>query len=267
MRSCLKNMFTFIVAALLISISCPCYLSFAKTVKSYNDVILADSRLTSRQIASGFGFPTGMVFIEPDEILVIEKNTGRVILIQNGIELDKPVIDVNIANNSERGLLGIAVSEKNNSTATRYVFLYFTETESKDGGTILGNRLYRYEMINNTLINPKLLLDLPFLPGPSHNGGVLKIGPDKKSIYLVIGNLNFMQNLTYMTKTQNVKDGPPPDGRGGILRVTFDGLVVGGKGLLGNSHPINKYYGYGLRNSFGIGFDPLTGNLWDTENG
>jgi len=112
-----------------------------------------------------------------------------------------------------------------------------------------------------------LLLDLPTIPGPSHNGGVLKIGPDKKSVYLVIGNLNYVQNQTFITKAQNNKNGPPPDGRGGILRVTFDGGVVGNKGLLGDEDPLNKYYAYGLRNSFGIGFDPLTGNLWETENG
>ncbi|HEX9317398.1 MAG TPA: PQQ-dependent sugar dehydrogenase, partial [Nitrososphaeraceae archaeon] len=104
-------------------------------------------------------------------------------------------------------------------------------------------------------------------PGLSHDGGVLKIGPDKKSLYLIIGNVNYAQNVTYMTQAQNVKDGPPPDGRGGILRITFDGSVVGSKGLFGNSNPLNLYYGYGLRNSFGIGFDPVTRNLWDTENG
>lgn len=27
------------------------------------------------------------------------------------------------------------------------------------------------------------------------------------------------------------------------------------------------YYAYGIRNSFGLGFDPVTGKLWDTENG
>ena len=32
-------------------------------------------------------------------------------------------------------------------------------------------------------------------------------------------------------------------------------------------HSLNKYYAYGIRNSFGIDFDPVTGNLWDTENG
>ena len=28
-----------------------------------------------------------------------------------------------------------------------------------------------------------------------------------------------------------------------------------------------KYYAYGVRNSFGLAFDPLTAELWDTENG
>ena len=40
-----------------------------------------------------------------------------------------------------------------------------------------------------------------------------------------------------------------------------------GNGILGNQYPLNLYYAYGIKNSFGIGFDPLTGNLWDTENG
>jgi glucose/arabinose dehydrogenase len=105
------------------------------------------------------------------------------------------------------------------------------------------------------------------MPGPSHNGGVLKIGPDKTSLYLVIGNLNFIQDPKYFGQVQNVKYGPPPDGRGGILRITYDGNVVGGKGILGDTGPLNFYYAYGLRNSFGIGFDYVTGNLWDTENG
>ena len=240
--------------------------SSAKKSKSYGDVVFTDPGISIKPIASGFGFPTGMAFIGPDDILVIEKNTGNVIRIQNGIVLDRPLLHVNVANMSERGLLGIAISEENNSSAPRYVFLYYTETDG-NSSQILGNRLYRYQLVNGTLVNPKLLLDLPYLPGPSHDGGVLKIGPDKKSVYLVIGNLNFIQNISYMTKAQNVKDGPPPDGRGGILRVTFDGDVVGGKGILGDSAPLNKYYGYGLRNSFGLGFDSVTGNLWDTENG
>ena len=48
-------------------------------------------------------------------------------------------------------------------------------------GMYWGIDLYRYEYDDGKLVNPKLLLDLPTIPGPSHNGGVLKIGPDNKS--------------------------------------------------------------------------------------
>lgn len=60
--------------------------------------------------------------------------------------------------------------------------------------------------------------------------------------------------------------GKEADGRGGILRITQDGQVVEG-GILGDTMPINTYYAYGIKNSFGIDFDPVTGNLWDSENG
>ena len=233
----------------------------------YRNINIADSSLRFEIVAKGLKFPTGMAFLGPNDFLITEKNTGNLIRIQNGTKLENPLLTVHISNDSERGLLGIAATD--NGSTPRYVFLYFTETDSKNQSKILGNRVYRYELVDNNsrLVNPKLLLDLPFLPGPSHDGGVLKIGPDKKTLYLVIGNLNFIQNPKYMTKAQNVKNGPPPDGRGGILSITFDGDVVGGKGRLGDSEPLNKYYAYGLRNSFGIGFDPVTGNLWDTENG
>ncbi|HEX9319131.1 MAG TPA: PQQ-dependent sugar dehydrogenase [Nitrososphaeraceae archaeon] len=238
-----------------------------KQTKKYDYLNITDSNLKFEVMAKGFKFATGMVFLDSNDILVTEKNTGNVIRIQNGIKLDKPVLAVNVSNQSERGLLGIAVTDE--GSVPRYVFLYFTETDSENRSKILGNRLYRYELVanNSQLINPKLLLNLPFLPGPSHNGGVLKIGPDRNSLYIAIGNLNFIQDPRYFNQAQNVKNSPPPDGRGGILRITYDGNVIGGKGILGEISPLNLYYAYGLRNSFGIGFDHVTGNLWDTENG
>jgi aldose sugar dehydrogenase len=133
----------------------------------------------------------------------------------------------------------------------------------------LGNRLYKYDFIDGKLVNPKLLLDLPFLPGPSHNGGVLDIGPDN-NLYLVVGDINRVGNPAYLTLAQNIEDSKVPDGRGGVLRLTVDGdpVIDDDDGFsLGDSGPLNFYYGYGIRNSFGIGFDPLTGILWETENG
>jgi glucose/arabinose dehydrogenase len=61
-------------------------------------------------------------------------------------------------------------------------------------------------------------------------------------------------------------NGTNPDGRAGILRVTRDGKPVG-NGILGDNYPLSIYYAYGIKNSFGIAIDPLSNNLWDTENG
>ena len=47
--------------------------------------------------------------------------------------------------------------------------------------------------------------------------------------------------------------------------ITKDGIPVANSPL-GEKY-IKVYYSYGLRNSFGIDFDPITGKLWDTENG
>jgi len=226
--------------------------------------ILNDPKLQVELITEKIIDPTTMAFVGPDDILVLEKNTGIVKRIVNGQMLDEPILDVNVDGKDERGMLGIAIDTNSDVS---YVFLYYTEAE-EDGGDAVGNRLYRYELVGNELVNPKLLLDLPYLPGPAHNGGIVKIGPDN-NIYVTVGELietKYNEN-DYNTLAQNYANGKQPDGRGGILRVTQDGQIVNGKGILGDNHPLNMYYAYGIRNSFGMDFDPVAGNVWDTENG
>ena len=243
-----------------------------------------DQNLQITLLKDKLQFPTGIDFLGENDVLVIEKNTGQVKRILNGEILNEPVLDVNVASESERGLLGIAIlntkvvstqytttteeSQQNNLNNEIKVFLFYTETKDIDNGNILGNRLYKYDFIDGKLVNPKLLLDLPVLPGPSHNGGVLDLGPDN-NLYLVVGDINREANPEYMTLAQNIEDSQVPDGRGGVLRLTVDGdPIIDDNGFsLGDSGLLNFYYGYGIRNSFGIGFDPVTGILWETENG
>jgi glucose/arabinose dehydrogenase len=70
-------------------------------------------------------------------------------------------------------------------------------------------------------------------------------------------------------KLQNFQSGPAPDDTGVILRVNpANGSPSAGNPLSSEStDPLSKYYAYGIRNSFGIDFDPVTGKLWDAENG
>jgi glucose/arabinose dehydrogenase len=228
---------------------------------------LFDSHLKITTVAEGLSTPTTMAFVGPNDILVLEKDTGMVKRIVDGKVLPKPVLDVNVANSVERCLCGIAVA-KNGSTT--HVFLYYTEIdgtdgEDKAGKQPIGNRVYRYDLSGDALINPLLLMDLPANPGPRHNSGNIMIGPDK-NLYVEIGDVDgsFKTSETE-TKTQNYKNGVDPDGRGGILRITQDGQPI--DGILGDTIPLRLYYAYGIRNSFGMDFDPVSGNLWDSENG
>ena len=242
-------------------------------VQNEGGPIVNDTNLKVEIVETGIDFPTSMTFLGPDDILVLEKNKGTVRRILNGNIIDKPLLEVNVASQEERGMLGIATSKqesKVDNKQTIYVFLYYTENKSKNGHLDrdgLGNRLYRYEFVNDKLIDSKLLLILPSTNSSVHNGGKIIVGPDN-NVYLTVGDLNRgnKKNSSIVTKAQNHEEGLDADGRAGILRITNDGKTVNG-GILGKNHPLDKYFAYGIRNSFGIDFDPITGKLWDTEVG
>ena len=219
--------------------------------------IINDVNLKAEVVVEGLTSPTSIAFLGPNDILVLEKDKGTVQRIVNGKIVAEPLLEVNVANDGNRGMLGIAVSkgEKINSTN---IFLYFTEAPL--GEFPIGNRVYKYELVNNKLVNPELLLNLPAIPGPSHNGGAIMIGPDN-NVYTVIGDVGGHRN-----QAQNQESGGEPDATSGMLRITQDGMPVANSPL-GNREPLNLYYSYGLRNSFGFDFDPITGKLWNTENG
>ena len=213
--------------------------------------VINDPSLMAEIVVEELSSPTSMAFMDSNNILVLEK-TGSVRLISNGILQEQPVLNVPVDTESERGLLGIATLEDDNT-----VFLYFTES-----GETLRNRVYRYNWNGETLVSPTLILDLPAIPGPNHDGGKLVIGPDQY-LYAIIGDLN------HDGKLQNFLDGPEPDDTGVIFKVNpNDGSAAPNNPFVNSGDGVlSRYYAYGIRNSFGIAIDPLTNMLWDTENG
>jgi aldose sugar dehydrogenase len=229
--------------------------------KSLGDPNLRESTFKLDKIVDGFSRPTGMSFLGPNDFLVTEEDTGKVKRVIDG-RISQTVLDVDVSTNDSRGLIGIDSTNVANKT---FVFLYFTESSSKDDGEPIGNRLYRYELINGQLTNQKLLLDMPAGPGSKDNGGPIVIGPDN-NVYSVVGHVAGDGDKGHETKAQNFKRGPDADGSSGIHRVTIDGNIVD-SGILGSTESLDTYYAYGIRNTFGMDFDPITLKLWITENG
>jgi aldose sugar dehydrogenase len=289
-------------------------------VAAFPSLAEEDANLTIQVVASGLSEPTGIAFVDNSTILLLEKR-GQVRMISNGELREDPLLVLPVDSINERGLLGIAVMQKvandensyttNTSNSARepssissenniedkkriQVFLYFTERLSDPVNSLsssytsidsssegLRNRVYKYEWKNQNLTNPELILDLPALPGPNHNGGKIAIGPDNY-LYVIIGDLN------HKGKLQNLRNGPEPDDSGVILRTnpdkSEDGSIINYNSSLFSSNRDNatttiadidhakynisqRYYAYGIRNSFGMAFDPITGKLWETENG
>lgn len=306
-----------------------------QNVQSYHHAFptLMDKNLKVELVADGLSTPTGLLFLDDNNILVLQRYTSgfplggltTVNLIKNGSLQPQPVLTVlsglcDIKNTlpecnqyNERGLLGITARKVNTNepgiAKNLEVFLFYTEITLN--GEVLGNRIYKYLWDGERLVNPALILDLPALPSQSNNGGKILIGPDK-NLYAVIGDLT-LSNRTipihedpslirdvlccqrgHRGQLQNIQYGSAPDNTSVILRVNPEnGLPLKDNPFnpanhssvqvtkqLGqnisyswisdinyNTSLASRYYAYGIRNSFGLAFDPITGNLWDTENG
>lgn len=169
-----------------------------------------------------------------DDLLVLQKTTGQVHRIRDGVEQAQAVVDESVTHQQEQGMLGI-------TTVGNKVYLYFTES-TQDGGLPISKRAYSYDWDGDKLVNRTLVKDLPQTQG-YHNGGAMVTGLDGQ-VYLVVGDTGRYGKL------QNKPTGEPND-TSVILRIA----------------PPGPYYAMGVRNSFGLAIDPITGKLWDTENG
>jgi glucose/arabinose dehydrogenase len=275
--------------------------SYQFNIGNAEEIFVKDKNLKVELVVEGLNSPTSMAFLGPNDILVLEKQ-GKVQRISgNDIQAD-PALDVtNSVNNSyERGLIGIAIRSdeqieedaEDDYTDMRSIYLYYTEnvTDKEDSiddcfpnecQTIgnLENRLYKYQFEGGKLVNPTLIISMPLNDTSDfiHVGGIITFGPDN-NIYLSVGDgktCGYYEECRMIveggpldSQTANIKDGVNASGKGGILHFgDVGGKVVYPKGILGENYPLNLYYAYGIRNSFGIDFDPISGILWDTENG
>ena len=208
-----------------------------------------DSNYIAEEYVSGVKFPTSMIFID-DDLLVLEKNTGNVRIIKNDILQKEPILHIDVHSPREYGLVGITYSDP-------YVYIYVSEGENQ-GGPLIANRIYKYEWDGETLKNGKLIHELPEhqLGAREHIGGQMVTNSDG-DVYAVTGDSGF-KGIAQNFETGDFNDA------GMILHVNLDESVLK---PFQSKNAQDHYLAMGIRNSFGLAIDPITGNLWDTENG
>ena len=279
--------------ALALALAATAPLALASAAPAQEPAVL-DPALSVRTVASGLSSPTALAFLGTDDFLVIEKGSGRVKRVRDGV-VSEPVLDLPVNSSGERGLLGIALHPR--FRTNHFVYLFWsesrigTDTGTLDGVRLMGNRVDRFEWTGGALEYDRPIIQFRAYQADqgqplraNHNGGVLRFGPDGK-LYVIVGDTG------RRGQTQNLADGPvaagtPDDQFGGpeiddmhrtgvIMRLNPDGSAprdnpffrrgrsVGGE--VGVN--LQKLYAYGIRNSFGMDFDPVSGDLWEQENG
>ena len=216
---------------------------------------VSDPFLQVETVVTGLSAPTTMAFLGPEDLLVLQKDDGRVRRVIGGVLQPGEVLDLPVDSWPDRGLLGIAVDP--DFLNRPFVYLFYSEAPA-DGQLLVAHRVVRYAWDGTNLVGPHVLLDLPIAPSKFRCGGLLAFAPDDR-LYATMGDLQRLGKL------QNRPSGPDPDDTSTILRIESDGTPVAE-----NPFPLpsmRRVFAYGLRNSFGLDFDPRTGALWDTENG
>jgi glucose/arabinose dehydrogenase len=255
---------------------------------------VVDPALGVRTVVSGLNQPTTAAFLPSGDLLVLEKATGKMQQVTGGA-ITNTVLDLAVNSGSERGLLGVALHP--GFAANGFVYLYWTESTTGADTTVLsevpvlGNRVDRFLWDGSTLTFDRNIIRLRALQADAnqpergnHNGGVLRFGPDER-LYVIVGDVGRrgqLQNLVNGPFGPGIPDdqfgGPAPDDAhltGAILRLNPNGTTPTDNPLFGAGAAIGgevganiqRLYAYGIRNSFGMAFDPHSGDLWEQENG
>ena len=220
---------------------------------TYGEPYTIDPALKVDLVTDALSSPTSMTFVDPQHILVLEKNSGDVRLVVNGNLIEEPILYLDVDSATLtccRGLLGI-VSNNHNTTENKLVYIYFTAA-SNDNTTPIVNKIFKYLWDGRNLIHPSPMLELPAEPGPNHPGGKLALDNKNKVLFTIIGDLNNEGLL------QNIKNKNELTDSSVIIRInSIDGSAISSNPFVNikNDYPqsqVDKYYGYGIRNSLWI---------------
>ena len=216
-------------------------------------VVLAGSALTGCHggphavaVITGLESPTSFyVSSDNTRIWYAERFTGEIRRrnLQNGN--DALVFTVsNVLGGQEQGLFGVALHP--NFPTTQFLYAFAT----RQTGNGARNQVLKITLSNGVGVASQVIFESG--AASHHNGGRIEFGPDGQ-LYIVVGENTVAANSQNLGATNKA---------GKIHRITPDGAVPADNPIAGNT-----IWAYGIRNSFGFGFDPTNNQLWATDNG
>lgn len=206
-------------------------------------VVLAEGKVADAD------WPAALAAAPDGRLFYAELLTGNIRVVQDGKVKAEPFAKIEgVSNFGESGFLGLELHP--DFPETPYVYAMYV-VDGSETGYPSGQRVLRFRDDAGTGVDRTVIIDnLPATTTFSHNGGRLEFGPDGK-LYVTIGDI-MVPELSQ----------DPDNLAGTILRYNPDGSIPDD-----NPTPGSPVFAIGLRNVFGIAFQPTFGRLFATENG
>jgi len=216
------------------------------TVEPTRSLPPKEGTIVSVPVAEDLDHPAAFAVTPEGHMIYGERLTGEIREVDPSTGADRRVAlipHVVGALDNEQGLTGIALGPGYPDSPAVYAYA------TRDLGAVVRGQILRISTPEGGRPRMKVIFDTGEPAGLRHNGGRLLFGPDGM-LYATIGETDMPD------RSQDIGSA-----LGKVLRMTPTGKVP-------DDNPFRSYtFAYGFRNSFGIVFDPRSGDLWETENG
>lgn len=206
-------------------------------------------------LSEGLERPWGITSLPDGRLLITEKGGTMRIATTDGTLSDAITGLPKVNDAGQGGLLGVTIDPDfaNNR------MIYWTFSEAVNGGNLTAVAKGKLAADEKTIENAQVIYQAtPAFPSNLHYGG--RILFDKTG------------NIIFSTGERSDLESRPQaqflnSSLGKVIRITTDGKAAEGNPFADQADAKPELYSYGHRNVQGLAFNPVTGDLWETEFG
>ncbi|MDN3428538.1 PQQ-dependent sugar dehydrogenase [Microbacterium sp. APC 3898] len=219
--------------------------------------VVTETELNEEVIAEGLGVSWGMAEFEPNRLLVTQRDTAELLIVNiNEFAVSEPIEGTPEVNSEgQGGLLDVAVAPDFDDS--RLVFLTFSQ--DVEGGTVTAVGKGILSEDEASLEDFEVIFQAePAYEGDLHYGGRIIFDEDG-NLFLTTGERS---DDPIRERAQDLDAY-----LGKVIHITQDGEAVDTNPFIDDEEALDGIYSYGHRNIQGIDFHPETGDLWIVEFG
>ncbi|MFW6114687.1 MAG: PQQ-dependent sugar dehydrogenase [Thermodesulfobacteriota bacterium] len=207
----------------------------------------------AEKLVTGLNHPWGMVFLPDNRLLITERNTGNLYILDTNHTLSEPLRGMpEVWPHGQGGLMDVALDP--DFAGNHYVYLSYAKPgKAGKAATALGRGKLADGRIDNF---QDIFVQEPYINGPNHFGNRIAFSPDGRYLFLGLGErfqFDPAQDLS--------------NHLGKVIRIYPDGRVPEDNPFTRQPNAENEIWSLGHRNIEAMAFQPETGVLWVGEMG